>query len=141
MRRLALLLPLLLATACGKPPAGGGGDDPAALWTAFDQLMRSGNYAQVAAMVDFKAAAAADNPDFAAFPSSQQTLITGEMKKSTIAALAGLGYPSSGLKAGPPQVTGETATIASEDGSIALTLTRSADGWKIIGGLPGMTPG
>lgn len=140
MRRLALLVPLLLATACGKPSAAGG-DDPAAVWATFDQLMRSGKYAQVAAMVDFKAAAVADNPDFATFPASQQTLIAGKMKESTIAALTGLGYPSSGLKAGPPQVSGETATIASEDGAIALTLAKGADGWKIVAGLPGMTPG
>lgn len=141
MRRWSgwIVLLLLCAGCGGKKSPTTAAADPKDLFAQFDHAMMTKQLAGVAALIDFAAQAAAENPDFATFPKSQQKLITDKMREDTIAQLAQMPYPAGGLQAAEPQVAGDSATIASTDGTVRLTLKKTADGWRIVGGLPGMT--
>lgn len=140
MRRAIAGLAVLLVAGCGgKQAAPAAASDPKALFQQFDQAMMTKQLAQVAGMIDFAAQAAAENPDFDTFPASQQKLILDKMREDTVSQLAQMAYPTGGLQPGEPEIAGDTATVRSTDGSVALSLKKSGAGWKIVGGLPGMT--
>jgi len=142
--RLKLCLAGALLALCGCHGGGAvtSADSPKALFEAFDTAMRAGNYDQAAALVDYEAQASKANPDVDTGAGKfGQKHITDKMKEATTAGLKGLGYPADGMKPEATIEQGGHATVKANGGgkSITLEMAQSGDGWKIVGGVPGMT--
>jgi hypothetical protein len=144
MRRLAAgaLAAMALLGGCGKGGGTSSADSPQALFDLFDAAMKAGRFEQAAALVDYEAQANKANPDVDTGAGKfGQKQITDKMREATTAGLKSLGYPSDGMKAAAPVVTGATATVSATGGgkSITLQMANGGEGWKIVGGVPGMT--
>ncbi len=137
MRRFGWLLVTLTLAGCKSPQA----TSPAGCFAQFNDAMGRSDYAAAAELIDFDAIAAAANPDWDSFPAGQRTQITARMRDDTEAGLRSMGYPAGGMTAGAPAVDGQDATVVATGGGKTLTLTlrQGQQGWRIVGGVPGMT--
>lgn len=148
MARMPIRLQIAAALlfTCGLAGCAGGGpataaETPEALFAAFDKAMVSGDYEAAAALVNYDAQASAENENMDVTAKSQRNLISGKMKEATVAGLKAWGWPQGGLKPDAPQVQGDRALITANGGGkvVSLSLASSAEGWQIVGGVPGMT--
>lgn len=133
---------LLVAVAgCGGPAVNT--ETPDALFASFDAAMRAGQWERAADLVDYGAQAGAENEDLDTAAQGQQKLITARMREATIAGLRTWGWPPTGLTPGPVQNLGARTMVEASGGGLTvnLLLAPGADGWRIVGGVPGMLAG
>ena len=133
----------LLAVLAG---CGGGGTDtstPEALFASFDAAMRASQWERAADLVDYGAQAGAENEDLDTAAQGQQKLITARMRDATIAGLQTWGWPADGLTPGVTQNLGACSMIEASGGGLTVNLlmAQGAEGWRIVGGVPGMLAG
>ncbi|MBI2298682.1 MAG: hypothetical protein HYU66_06980 [Armatimonadetes bacterium] len=142
MGRLAWIgcVVLPFAALCGCKQAADL-SSPEKTFAAFDAALKGGDSAAAAELVDYDYLAQQGNEDLGTAAKQQQKLITDKMREDTAKGLGSMGYPSGGMQAGPAQVSGEQATITAqgEGKSLTLQFRNGGDGWKIVGGIPGMT--
>ncbi|MBI5835537.1 MAG: hypothetical protein HZB16_24805 [Armatimonadetes bacterium] len=136
---LGLVATALAGCSGGKPATAA--DTPEALFALFAKAMETGDYEAAAALVNYDAQASAENENMDVTAKSQRNLIGGKMKEATVEGLKSWGWPQAGMKAEAPVVQGDHAVVVANGGgkAISLSLARGADGWQIVGGVPGMT--
>jgi hypothetical protein len=136
LRSVALLLAVCLAPALWagcKSKSGGGA--PESVAQAFADAMASGNLAKAADQWNYITEARAQNENWDDIPSGQRSQIIGKLKESKQADLEALkGGFASGMKAGPAQVAGTSATVqvtGGPQGDVTLQLEQADGVWGV----------